>query len=300
MRKGIWYALAAYGIWGLFPLYWKPLHNIPALQIIGHRIGWSFILLVLIILFMRQWGNFRAAIADRRTLLVYTATAVLITINWLVYVWAINAGYIVESSLGYFINPLLSVLLGVLFLRERLRAWQWVPVGLAALGVLIVSVAYGHFPWISISLALSFGLYGLVKKKAPLNSLYGLTLETGIVFIPALIYLVTLDVRGEGAFLHTDMLSNVLMIGAGAVTAIPLMLFSSAAQRIPLSMVGILQYITPTAQFLLGIFVYNEPFTGVQLVGFSLVWLALILFTIEGFVARRAAQRLAPIAAAAD
>lgn len=299
MRKGIWYALAAYGIWGLFPLYWKPLHDIPALQIIGHRIGWSFILLVVIILVTKQWGAFRAATTNKRTLLAYTATAVLITINWLVYVWAINAGYIVESSLGYFINPLLSVLLGVIFLREKLRTWQWVPVGLAALGVLIVSVAYGHFPWISISLALSFGLYGLVKKKAPLNSLYGLTLETGIVFIPALIYLITVDVQGQGAFLHTDIVSNLLMIGAGAVTAIPLMLFSSAAQRIPLSMVGILQYITPTTQFLLGVFLYKEPFTLIQLVGFSLVWLALIFFTIEGFVARRARQ-MEPMAAAAD
>lgn len=299
MRKGIWYALAAYGIWGLFPLYWKPLHNVPAEQIIGHRIGWSFILLVVIILVTKQWGTFRAAIANRRTLLAYTTTAVLITINWLVYVWAINAGYIVESSLGYFINPLLSVLLGVLFLHERLRAWQWVPVGLAAVGVLIVSLAYGHFPWISISLALSFGLYGLVKKKAPLNSLYGLTLETGIVFIPALIFLLTVEAQGQGAFLHTDILSNVLMIGAGAVTAIPLMLFSSAAQRIPLSMVGILQYITPTAQFLLGVFVYNEPFTQIQLVGFSLVWLALILFTVEGFIARRTRQ-MQPVVAAAD
>jgi chloramphenicol-sensitive protein RarD len=299
MRKGIWYALAAYGIWGLFPLYWKPLHDVPALQIIGHRIGWSFILLVVIILVTKQWGAFRAAIANRRILLAYTATAVLISINWLVYVWAINAGYIVESSLGYFINPLLSVLLGVIFLREKLRTWQWLPVALAALGVIIVSVSYGSFPWISISLALSFGLYGLVKKKAPLNSLYGLTLETGIVFVPALIYLITVDVQGQGAFLHTDIVSNLLMIGAGAVTAIPLMLFSSAAQRIPLSMVGILQYITPTTQFLLGVFLYKEPFTPIQLVGFSLVWLALIFFTIEGFVARRARQ-MEPVAAAAD
>lgn len=299
MRKGIWYALAAYGIWGLFPLYWKPLHDVPALQIIGHRIGWSFILLVVIILVTKQWGAFRAAIANRRTLLAYTATAMLISINWLVYVWAINAGYIVESSLGYFINPLLSVLLGVIFLRERLRVWQWLPLALAALGVVIVSVSYGSFPWISVSLALSFGLYGLVKKKAPLNSLYGLTLETGIVFVPALIYLITVDAQGQGAFLHTDILSNLLMIGAGAVTAIPLMLFSSATQRIPLSMVGILQYITPTTQFLLGVFLYKEPFTMIQLVGFSLVWLALIFFTIEGFIARRARQ-LEPVAAAAD
>lgn len=290
MNKGIWYAIAAYSVWGLFPLYWKPLHNIPALQIIGHRIGWSFILLILIVIVARQWKDFRAVAFTRRTLGVYSISAVLISINWLIYVWAVNAGFVVESSLGYFINPLLSVLLGVIFLREKLRPWQWVPVGLAAVGVIIVSLAYGVFPWIAVSLALSFGLYGLVKKRAPLSSLYGMTIETGIVFIPALIYLLTVEAQGQGAFLHSDATSNLLMIGAGAVTTIPLLLFSSAAQRIPLALIGIIQYITPTGQFLLGVFVYKEAFTMAQFAGFGLVWLALIFFTLEGFVARKAKQ----------
>ena len=287
MRKGIWFAIAAYGIWGLFPLYWKPLHNVPPLEIIGHRIGWSFILLMLIIVLTRQWRAFRAVAFKRRTLGVYTISALLVSVNWLVYVWAVNAGFIVETSLGYFINPLFSVLLGVVFLREKLRPWQWLPVGLAALGVLIVAFAYGTFPWIAVSLALSFGLYGLVKKQAPLNALQGLTIETGILFIPALIYLLTLETQGQGAFLHSDVTSNLLMIGAGVVTTVPLLLFSSAAQRIPLAWVGIIQYITPTMQFLLGVFVYKEAFSATQFTGFGLVWLALIIFTLEGFLTRK-------------
>lgn len=290
MNKGIWYAIIAYSIWGLFPLYWKPLHDVPAMQIIGHRIGWSFILLFLIIILSRQWKEFRAAAFQWRTLMIYTVSAVLISINWLVYVWAVNAGLVVEASLGYFINPLLSVLLGVIFLREKLRTWQWVSLGVAALGVVIVSFAYGTFPWISVALALSFGLYGLVKKRAPLNSLHGMTIETGIVFIPALLYLLTLEAQGQGAFLHTNVTSNLLMIGAGAVTTIPLLLFSSAAQRIPLALIGIIQYITPTMQFLLGVFFYKEAFSIEQLIGFGLVWLALIIFTLEGFLARKASQ----------
>ncbi len=290
MNKGIWYAIGAYSIWGLFPIYWKWLQVVPALQLIGHRIGWSFILLFVIVLLTRQWTAFRAVAFERRTLRIYSVAAVLVSVNWLIYVWAVNAGYVVESSLGYFINPLLSVLLGVVFLRERLRPWQWLPVGLAALGVVIVAFAYGFFPWIAVALALSFGLYGLVKKTAPLSSFHGLTLETGILFVPALLYLLYVDWLGQGAFLHTDIASDLLMIGAGLVTTVPLLLFSSAAQRIPLALIGILQYITPTMQFLLGVFVYKEAFSSAQFIGFALVWVALIVFSMEGFLARGALQ----------
>ena len=296
MKKGIWYAIAAYSIWGLFPIYWKWLQAVPALQLIGHRIGWSFILLFIFVLVTRQWRAFRAVAFEWPTLRIYALAAVLVSLNWLVYVWAVNAGFVVESSLGYFINPLLSVLLGVLFLGERLRPLQWLPVGLAALGVVIVSFAYGSVPWIALALASSFGLYGLVKKRAPLNALYGLTLETGIVFIPAFLYLFYADRVGQGAFLHTDLTSNLLMIGAGLVTTVPLLMFSSAAQRIPLALMGILQYITPTLQFLLGVLVYKELFTSAQFAGFGLVWLALIIFSAEGFAARRAP----PLPASAD
>lgn len=299
MNKGIWYAIAAYGIWGLFPLYWKLLHNVPALQLIGHRIGWSFILLITIIILTRQWKVFRAAAFQPRTLRIYAVAAVLISVNWLVYVWAVNAGFVVESSLGYFINPLLSVLLGVVFLRERLRPWQWTAVGVAALGVVVVAFGYGSFPWIALTLACSFGIYGLVKKTAPLNALHGLTLETGIAFTPAFIYLLVIDLLGQGYFLRAeraDTVSSLLMVGAGLVTTIPLLLYSSAAQRIPLAMMGILQYITPTMLFLLGVFLYKETFTMAQFIGFGLVWMALVIFSLEGFLTRAMRQEAPAVA----
>ena len=266
MNKGIWYAIGAYATWGLFPIYWKWLHAVPALQLVGHRIGWSFLLLCAVILLSKQWRAFRAAALTWRVLLIYLVAALLIGVHWLTYVWAVNAGFIVETSLGYFITPLLSVLMGVIFLRERLRPMQWLPIGLAAAGVLYLTFAYrvgaahGSLPWIALTLAFTFGIYGLVKKTAPLGSLYGLTLETGILFLPALVYLVYAEAAGTAAFLHTGAGSDLLLIGAGAVTTIPLLMFASAAQRIPLSLVGILQYIAPTLQFLLGVLVYHEPF----------------------------------------
>jgi chloramphenicol-sensitive protein RarD len=194
---------------------------------------------------------------------------------------------------------LLSVLMGVLFLHERMRSLQWVPLGLAAVGVLYLTFAYGSLPWIALTLAFSFGLYGLVKKTAPLGSLYGLTLETGLLFLPALLYLLYADATGQGAFLHTGAISDVLLVGAGLMTTIPLLMFASAARRIPLSLVGILQYIAPTLQFLLGVLVYREPFTHAQFIGFGMVWIALILFGVEGFLASRA-QRAQTVTAAVD
>jgi chloramphenicol-sensitive protein RarD len=208
-------------------------------------------------------------------------------VNWLTYVWAVNAGYIVETSLGYYINPLLSVLLGVIFLRERLRPLQWLPVGLAALGVAYLTLVYGRPPWIALALAFTFGLYGLVKKIAPLGSLHGLTLETGILFIPALLFLTYLGITGKGAFLGGSPKTDILLVGAGIVTAVPLLFFASAARRIPLVMIGLMQFIAPTIQFMIGVFIYDEPFSQDQLIGFSIVWLALIVFWVEGFMANR-------------
>jgi chloramphenicol-sensitive protein RarD len=287
MRKGISYGIGAYLLWGLFPIYWKWLHGVAAIQLISHRIIWSFALLVVLVFGTRQWKSFRAAAFNRRVLLIYLASAILLSLNWLTYVWAVNAGFIVETSLGYFINPLLSVLLGVLFLREKLRTWQWALIGLAAIGVLVVAVSYGQFPWIALTLAFTFGIYGYVKKTAPLGSLYGLTLETGLLFVPAVAFLFIMERQGQGAFLHVSAIQDLLMVGAGVVTTIPLLLFASAAQRVPLSTLGILQYITPTMQFLLGVLVYREPFSRSHLIGFCIVWLALILFWGEGFLAGR-------------
>ncbi|MEP6894353.1 MAG: EamA family transporter RarD [Chloroflexota bacterium] len=288
MNKGIWYGVGAYILWGFFPIYWKFLHPVSALQVIGHRIGWSFIMLVIYIAATKQWLAFRSVAFNPKTIAIYAIASVLLSVNWLIYVWGVNSGFIVETSLGYFINPLLSVLLGVVFLRERLRPIQWIPVGLAAVGVIYLTFVYGHLPWIALSLAFSFGFYGFVKKLSPLGSLYGLTLETGIVFPVALIYLIVVGINGSGAFLHDGTFIDVLLIGAGLVTTIPLLMFASAAKQIPLTIVGLLQYIAPTLQFLIGVFIYKEAFDFSHFIGFAIVWLALIIFVVESYLSNRA------------
>ena len=286
-NKGIWYAAGAYMIWGLFPIYWKQLKQVPALQLLGHRIIWSFLFVLAILLITHQFQAFRAEAFKKKVVGIYAVAALLIGVNWLTYVWAVNAGYIVETSLGYFINPLLSVLLGVIFLHERLRPMQWLPVLLATAGVAYLTAVYGRLPWIALLLALTFGLYGFVKKLAPLGSLHGLTLETGILLLPALVYLLWMADVGQGAFLAEGAKTDILLIGAGVVTAVPLLLFASAAKRIPLVMIGLMQFIAPTIQFSIGVFVYNEPFSHDQLIGFAIVWLALIIFWLEGYLANR-------------
>jgi len=293
MNKGILYAIGAYFIWGLFPVYWKWLHNVPALQLLSHRIFWSFLIMIIIIMIMRQVKALRAVAFTQHTLRVYAIAALLIGVNWLIYVWAITNDYIVEASLGYFINPLLSVLIGVIVLHERLRRWQWFSIGLAALGVIYITLTHGGLPWIALSLAFTFAVYGLVKKTAPLSSVFGLTLETGILFIPAALYILFVENTGQGAFFHQGTITDVLLIGAGLVTTIPLILFSSAAQQIPLSQVGILQYISPTLQFLLGVFVYHETFTQNHFIGFCFVWIALVIFAAEGVATYRTKIALA-------
>ena len=286
MNKGILYGIGAYVFWGFFPIYWKLLHHVPAIQLIGHRIIWSFLLLIVVILFTKQWTDFRKTV-NAKVLRLYTLAALLIGVNWFLYVWAVNANFIVETSLGYFINPLLSVLMGVIFFKERLRFAQWIPVLLAAIGVTYLTFVYGRLPYIALSLALSFGLYGLVKKLSPLGSLYGLTIETGILFIPAFGYLIFMQVNNTSAFLNTGITSDLLMIGAGLVTTVPLLMFASAARSIPLWVVGLLQYIAPTLQFLIGVFVYKEPFSHNQLIGFGIVWAALLVFLVENYLANR-------------
>ncbi len=287
MNKGIWNGIVAYTLWGFFPIYWKWLHQVPAIQVIGHRISWSFLLLIAIILLTRQWKDFRSAALNPKILGMYSIAAAFLTVNWLVYVWGVNSGFIVETSLGYFINPLLSVMLGVIFLRERLRPVQWIPIAIAGAGVVYLTFVYGRLPWIALTLAFSFGMYGFVKKLTPLGSLYGLTLETGIAFPFAVVYLLFVERNGTGAFLHAGVWTNLLLIGAGAVTTIPLLMFASAARRIPLTVVGLLQYITPTLQFLIGVFIYKEAFDQAHLFGFGIVWFALIVFWVENLLAQR-------------
>jgi len=289
MNKGILYAASAYTLWGVFPIYFKTLQAVPALQIVAHRVIWSVIFLALVLFLRRDFSNFISNI-DPGILTVFAISGVLLSLNWLVYVWGVNAGRVVETSLGYFINPLVSVLLGVIFLRERLRAFQWVPVGLAAAGVAYLTINYGSLPWIALALAFTFGLYGLMRKVAPLGSLHGLTLETMVVFLPALVYLLVQERQGVGALGHSGPTTLILLVLTGAVTVIPLLLFASGARRAPLSTVGLLQFIAPTLQFLSGVFLFGEPFTQARLVGFSLIWLALIVFTAENLLNWRKTQ----------
>jgi chloramphenicol-sensitive protein RarD len=278
MNKGILYGIGAYLLWGVFPIYWKLLHDVPAVQVISHRITWSFIVLMIYIFATKQWQDFRTVASNTRTILIYAAAGILLSINWLIYVWGVNAGFIVETSLGYFINPLL---------RERLRPMQWIPVTIATAGVIYLTITYGRLPWIALTLALSFASYGLIKKLAPLGSLYGLTLETGLLFPIALLYILFVQMNGNGALLHISSGVDLLLIASGIVTTIPLLMFASAAKQIPLTMVGLLQYIAPTMQFLLGVFLYKEPFDHAHLIGFGIVWVALVIFWVENYLANR-------------
>ena len=278
MNRGVWQAVGAYTIWGLLPLYWKALHDIPALQLISHRVVWSSVLLVVVLVAWRRLGAFVARSRDARTLAIYGAAAVLLGVNWLTYVWGVNAGFVVETSLGYFINPLLSVVLGVVFLGERLRRVQWASVALASAGVAYLTFDYGRLPWIALVLALTFAVYGLVKKTAPLGSVDGLALETVILFGPALAVLVLAEESGTGAVTGASVPMLLALAGTGVATTVPLLLFSSAARRIPLTWIGILQYIAPTLQFALGVFVFREAVSAHTLGGFAAVWAALVLF----------------------
>jgi chloramphenicol-sensitive protein RarD len=271
------------------PIFWKLIELVPADQIIAHRIVWSFLLLAFILMPRRRTrpAGGGSPVRTGGVVGLYSVAAMLIALNWFVYVWAVNHGYILETSLGYFITPLVNVLLGVVVLGERLRRLQWVAVALAAAGVAYLTLVYGDAPWIAIALAVSFGTYGLVKKKAPLGSVLGLSVETGLLFVPALVYLAVAEMRGTGAFLAADTPTRVLIAAAGPVTTLPLVLFAAAVQRVPLSAIGILQFIAPTIQFVLGTVVYREPFSSQQLIGFVLVWAAVIVFGAEGLVRAR-------------
>ena len=292
MKSGIWNAVGAYFLWGIFPIYWKLLAHVPAVQIIGYRVLFSFFTLLVIISLRREWGSLLRSAKDRRILLTYVLTGVLLNLNWMIYVWGVTTGHIVETSLGYFINPLLSVLFGVIFLRERLRPLQWIPLGMVLAGILSLTFAYGTLPWIGLSLAVTFALYGLIKKIAPLGALHGLTLETGVMFSPCVVFLLLLHIEGSGALGTSGWISDLLLVGAGTVTVLPLLMFARAARSIPLWLVGLLQYIAPTLQFLIGVLIYAEPFGNERLAGFAIIWVALLIFWLESFVhrGRRTAQ----------
>ncbi len=288
MNRGVLHGAAAYSLWGALALYWNLLRTVPTAQAMAHRVVWSCAVLAALVAGSRRLGALAAV--PRRTLAVYVLAALLIAVNWTMYVWSVTSGYVVESSLGYFITPLVNVTLGVVVLRERLRRLQWMAVAVAAAGVLHLTRVYGAPPWIAFGLATSFGTYGLVKKRAPLAPLDGLFLETAVLALPALIYLLFAESRGEGVFLHSSAVTDWLLAGTGVVTVLPLLLFASAVQRVPLSVIGVLQYIAPTIQLLLGIVVFREPFSLAQLAGFAFVWIALLLFAVDGVRAGRRAR----------
>lgn len=280
-KIGMLYAVFAYVVWGLLPIYWKLIEDVPAGEILAHRIVWSFVFMIIIVLFMRKWRGlgteWKRIIKDKRKLISITLASVVISLNWLVYIWAVNSDHMLQASLGYYINPLVSILLAIIVLKEKLTKSQTVSVILAGVGVLYLTVSYGVFPWVSLFLAVSFALYGLFKKMVDIPAMYGLTIETMIITPIALIYLFLIPENSFSVQNITSM-KNLFLIGAGAMTAIPLLLFASGAKRIPLAMVGILQYIAPTLMLLIGVFIYHETFTKEHLIAFSFIWLALVIY----------------------
>ncbi|MEY3579762.1 MAG: hypothetical protein RI984_866 [Pseudomonadota bacterium] len=280
MLAGVLSAGCAFFMWGVFPLYLKTLKAIPPLEILSHRVFWSFIMLALILTVRHQWGWITSIKKNPRITAAFIASASMLAINWVVYIWSINQDRIVDASLGYFIAPLFNVLFGVM-LGERLRLWQWISVGLAATGVTWLTISAGQLPWIGLTLAFTFGLYGLLRKTASLGALEGLTLETLVMLPLSALFLLLPESGSSHAFINAGINTSLLLIAAGPVTAIPLLLFAYGARRIPLSLVGILQYIGPTIQLLLGIYLYNEAFSSTKLIGYGLIWCALGLYSIE-------------------
>jgi chloramphenicol-sensitive protein RarD len=290
-RLGVLSGLAAYSLWGLFPLYFPLLEPAGGLEIVAHRVLWSVVFVGLLLTVLRDWSQVRALVTDGRRLLVLTGAALLIAMNWLVFVYGVNSGQVVETSLGYFINPLVSVLLGVVVFSERLRPLQWTAVGIAAVAVTVLTVDYGHPPWIALALAASFGLYGVMKKVVRVEAAPGLFVETALVAVPAAIVLGVLHAGGEGTFGNAGPGHALLLLSCGVATAVPLLLFAAAARRIPLSTVGLLQYLTPSMQLAIGVFVYDEPMPPARLAGFVIVWLALAVFTADSLRHARAVGR---------
>jgi chloramphenicol-sensitive protein RarD len=282
VRRGLWVAVASFVLWGVMPLYWHALKDVPSLQIVVHRIVWSAVFVVGWLTWQRRdW--LRSALSRPRVGWMLALSGVLIAFNWGLYIWAVNAGHVVESSLGYFINPLVNVLFGVLFLRERLTRMQWASVALASVGVLWLTIQYGHPPWIAIGLALSFALYGLIRKLAAVDSIAGHGVESVYLFAPALAMLLWGEAHGSGGFVGGWGLGlDVLLVVGGALTALPLIGFAYAVRRVPLSVVGLLQYISPTMQFLIGVLVLGEAFDHDRAIGFVFIWIALALFAGDG------------------
>jgi chloramphenicol-sensitive protein RarD len=280
-RRGIAYGLAAYGLWGIVPMFWPLVAEATALELLAQRVVWGLVVAVVLLLATvpRGWW---ARIGNRRNLAMLALAAVTISINWGLYIWGVNHGHVVETALGYYINPILSILLGVVLLHERLGALQWAAVGLAAVAVLVLTVDYGHPPWIALTLAVSFATYGFLKKKVNGGAVETLTIESTFLLVPAVAYLVYLQAVGQLTFGHLGAGHTVLLMSTGLVTAIPLLFFAAASTRVPLSTLGLIQYVAPTAQFLLGVWYFDEDMSTARWLGFGCVWVALMLLTLGG------------------
>jgi chloramphenicol-sensitive protein RarD len=277
---GLIFGLSAYVLWGLFPLYWPLLKPASAYEIVAHRAVWTLIFCLIVLTFHEKLRHTFAQLKKPKTLFGLAATSALISINWIVYIWATNSGHVVEASLGYYINPLVIIAFGVLLLKEKMRTGQWIAVGIATTGVAVLTIDYGRLPWIALALALSWGSYGVIKKVLGLGALEGLTIETMLSFIPYMTFLLILQNNGTGQFGHHLGLT-LLLISAGAITAIPLLLFNGSTTRLPYTVIGLLQYITPTIQFSIGVWVRHEAMPTARWVGFIFIWMALATLAID-------------------
>jgi len=290
-RAGVFYGIAAYGTWGLAPIYFKEVAQVPAFEILAHRIVWSFVLLTTLLVATRRFRPVFVALTCHRTMITLVATTALIAVNWFVFIWSVTNAYLIYASLGYFINPIVNVVFGVVFLKERLRSAQKVSVVLAAIGVILEATAREHLPLagilIALVLATSFGCYGLLRKTARVDAITGLTVETGLLTPAAVIYLVYLAARGDGTFATGSLRMDGLLVAAGAVTAAPLLWFTNAARRLRLSTLGFLQYLAPTGHFLLAVLVYHETFRTADLAGFGCIWSALLVYSVDTAMAQR-------------
>ncbi|QMV40652.1 EamA family transporter RarD [Cohnella cholangitidis] len=288
MRNGLINAIIAYTIWGLLPIYWKWFETMPAGEILSHRIIWSFVFVAGLIAVQKRWKELKATITVRSTLVPLIFSSLLITANWLIFIWAVNNGHVVETSIGYYLTPLFNVVLAILFLREKPTGGQWIAVALAAAGVLLVAIDYGSFPWVSISLALSFGFYGLVKKRVTMDASIGLMTETMIVVPVAVIYWGYLGASHADTAWSLPISSLLLLLLSGVATATPLLLFAKAAKKLPLSMLGFVQYIGPTLTLLISVLVFKETISSVLLISFCLIWTALVVYAMSSIRAARA------------
>jgi chloramphenicol-sensitive protein RarD len=283
---GLLAAAGAFILWGVLPAYWKLLQQVPAYEILCHRMAWSLVLTLGLVFLTGRRAVFRQALRERKNIITFTATGLLLAVNWLLYIWAVNAGFIVEASLGYFINPLINVFFGMIFFKEKMRPVQWLALLLAFLGVLYLTIYYGQFPWIALVLATSFAIYGLLHKQNTLGALDALCLETGILFLPAAAVLIGLAFTGSGSFGKIEVSGSLLLVGTGVITTVPLLLFGYAAHKIPLSTLGLMQYLAPTINLMLGIFIYGEEFPTTRMIGFMLIWGALAIFMGDNLLRR--------------